>query len=48
MPDKQEAANLMANLRIRLTKLCDALEKNIQTRLKLNNCKNFRSDPQDL
>ena len=27
MPDKQEAANLMARLRIRLMKITDALEK---------------------
>jgi len=46
MPDKQEAADLMARLRMRLTKLCDALEKKYpdKPQVKLM-CENFRSDP---
>jgi hypothetical protein len=46
MPDKQEAANLMANLRIRLTKLCEALEKKYPDKTQVKQLvKNFRSDP---
>jgi len=46
LPDKQEAANLMANLRIRLTKLCDALEKKYPDKGQVKQLvKNFRSDP---
>jgi hypothetical protein len=46
MPDKQEAANLMAHLRIRLTKLCDALEKKYPDKAQVKQLvKNFRSDP---
>jgi len=46
MPDKQEAANLMAHLRIRLTKLCDALEKKYPDKKQVKQLvKNFRSDP---
>lgn len=46
MPDKQEAANLMAKLRIRLTKLCDALEKKYPDKAQVKQLvKNFRSDP---
>ncbi len=47
MPDKQAAADLMAKLRIRLTKLCNILEQKYpdkpQVKLMI---KNFRSDPQ--
>jgi hypothetical protein len=46
MPDKQAAADLMAKLRIRLTKLCNILEQKYpdkpQVKLMI---KNFRSDP---
>jgi len=46
MPDKQEAANLMAHVRIRLTKLCDALEKKYPDKAQVKQLvKNFRSDP---
>lgn len=46
MPDKQEAANLMARLRIRLTKICDALEQKYPDKPQVKQlCKNFRSDP---
>lgn len=46
MPDKQEAANLMAHIRIRLTKLCDALEKKYPDKAQVKQLvKNFRSDP---
>jgi len=46
MPDKVAAANLMAHLRIRLTKLCDELEKKYPDKAQVKQlCKNFRSDP---
>jgi hypothetical protein len=47
LPDKQQAANLMATLRIKLTKLCDALEKKYpdKPQVKLMS-QNFRSDPE--
>lgn len=46
MPDKQEAANVMARLRLRLTKLCDTLEKKYPDKLQVKQmCKNFKSDP---
>ena len=46
MEDKQEAANLMAKLRIRLTKLCDALEKKYPDTAQVKQLvTNFRSDP---
>ena len=46
MPDKQEAANLMAQLRMRLTKLCDTLEKKYPDKAQVKQLvKNFRSDP---
>ena len=46
LPDKQEAANMMATLRVKLTKLCEALEKKYpdKPQVKLM-AKNFRSDP---
>ena len=46
MPDKKEAANLMAQLRIRLTKLCDILEKKYPDKAQVKQLvQNFRSDP---
>ena len=46
MADKQEAANLMAKLRLRLTKLCDALEKKYPDKAQVKQIvRNFRSDP---
>ena len=46
MPDKQEAANLMAQIRIRLTRLCDALEKKYPDKAQVKQLvRNFRSDP---
>jgi hypothetical protein len=46
MPDKQEAANLMARLRIRLMKITDALEKKYPDKAQVKHLvKNFRSDP---
>jgi len=46
MKDKQEAANMMATLRLKLVKLCNALEKKYpdkpQVKLMIQN---FRSDP---
>jgi hypothetical protein len=47
LPDKQQAANLMATLRIKLTTLCDALEKKYpdKPQVKLMS-QNFRSDPE--
>lgn len=46
MPDKQDAANLLAKTRLGLTKLCDSLEKKYpdkpQIKLML---KNYKSDP---
>jgi hypothetical protein len=46
MPDKQEAANLMAHIRIRLTRLCDALEKKYPDKPQVKQLvRNFRSDP---
>jgi hypothetical protein len=46
MPDKQEAANLMARLRIRLIKITDALEKKYPDKAQVKHLvKNFRSDP---
>jgi hypothetical protein len=47
MPDKQKAANLMAMLRVRLVKLCDALEKKYPDKAQVKMMvKNFRSDPE--
>lgn len=46
MPDRQEAADLMARLRIRLTKLTDALEKKYPDKAQVKQLvRNFRSDP---
>jgi len=47
LSDKQQAANLLATLRVKLVKLCDALEKKYpdkpQVKLMVHN---FRSDPE--
>jgi hypothetical protein len=46
MPDKLQAANLMAALRLRLVKLCDTLEKKYPDKLQVKQMvRNFRSDP---
>ena len=46
MPDKKQAANLMAALRLRLVKLCDTLEKKYPDKLQVKQMvRNFRSDP---
>ena len=46
MPDKQEAANLMAHIRMKLTRLCDALEKKSPDKAQVKQLvRNFRSDP---
>lgn len=46
LPDKQEAANLMARLRIRLVKITDALEQKYPDKAQVKHLvKNFRSDP---
>jgi len=46
MPDKQEAANLMAHIRARLVKLCDSLEKKYPDKPQVKQMvRNFRSDP---
>lgn len=47
MPDKQQAANLLATLRIKLVKLCDALEKKYPDKAQVKQMvQNFRSDPE--
>jgi hypothetical protein len=47
LPDKQQAANLMATLRVKLVKLCDALEKKYPDKAQVKlMVKNFRSDPE--
>ena len=46
LPDKQQAANVMATLRLKLVKLCDALEKKYPDKLQVKlMVQNFRSDP---
>ena len=46
MPDKQNAANLMANLRARLEKLCNTLEKKYPDKPQVKQMvRNFRADP---
>jgi hypothetical protein len=46
MPDKKQAANLMAALRLRLVKLCDTLEMKYPDKLQVKQMvRNFRSDP---
>lgn len=46
LPDKQEAANLLATVRLKLTTLCDKLDKKYpdKSQVKLIR-RNFRSDP---
>ena len=47
MPDKQKAADLMATLRTKLVKLCDALEKKYPDKQQVKlMVKNFRADPE--
>ena len=46
LPDKQEAANLMATVRIKLTKLCSLLEQKYPDKDQVKRiAKNFRYDP---
>jgi hypothetical protein len=46
LPDKQKAADMMARTRIRLTKLCDALEQKYPDKTQVRQMvRNFRSDP---
>lgn len=46
LPDKQEAANLMATVRIKLTKLCSLLEQKYPDKAQVKLiAKNFRDDP---
>jgi hypothetical protein len=46
MPDKVEAANLMAHIRSKLVKLCDSLEKKYPDKPQVKQMvRNFRSDP---
>lgn len=46
MPDKQNAANLMAKLRARLEKLCNTLEKKYPDKPQVKQMvRNFRADP---
>ena len=47
MPDKQQAANLLATLRMKLVKLCDTLEKKYPDKAQVKQMvQNFRSDPE--
>jgi hypothetical protein len=47
LPDKQQAANLLATLRLKLVKLCDALEKKYPDKAQVKlMVQNFRSDPE--
>jgi hypothetical protein len=46
MPDKQQAADLMATLRVKLVKLCEALERKYPDKAQVKHMvKNFRADP---
>lgn len=46
MPDKHAAANLMAQIRKKLTQLCDSLEKKYPDKAQVKQMvRNFRSDP---
>lgn len=46
MKDKQEAANMMGTLRLKLVKLCNALEKKYPDKAQVKlMIQNFRSDP---
>jgi len=47
LADKQQAANLLATLRVKLVKLCDALEKKYPDKAQVKlMVQNFRSDPE--
>lgn len=47
MPDKQQAANLLATLRTKLVKLCDTLEKRYPDKAQVKHMvQNFRADPE--
>jgi hypothetical protein len=47
LPDKQQAADMMARTRVRLTRLCDALEKKYPDKDQVRQMvSNFRSDPE--
>jgi len=47
MPDKQQAADLMAKLRIKLMKLCEALERKYPDKPQVKQMvHNFRADPE--
>jgi hypothetical protein len=47
LPDKQQAADMMARTRVRLTRLCDALEKKYPDKDQVRQMvQNFRSDPE--
>jgi hypothetical protein len=47
LPDKQQAANLLATLRVKLVKLCDTLEKKYPDKAQVKlMVQNFRSDPE--
>jgi hypothetical protein len=47
LPDKQHAADMMARTRVRLTRLCDALEKKYPDKDQVRHMvSNFRSDPE--
>ena len=47
MPDKQQAANMMATLRTKLVKLCEALEKKYPDKPQVKQMvRNFRADPE--
>lgn len=46
LPDKQQAADLLAKLRLRLSTLCDALEKKYPDKEQVKQIvRNFRADP---
>ena len=46
LPDKQEAANILATVRRKLTTLCDTLERKYPDKIQVKMIKkNFRSDP---
>jgi len=47
LPDKQQAADRMATVRLRLSRLCDALEKKYPDKAQVRQMvRNFRSDPE--
>ena len=46
LPDKQQAADIMAKLRLRITALCDALEKKYPDKPQVKQMvRNFKADP---